>query len=56
MLKYGDALVTMALETKKGEERKEQIRENLQKLWIFFEMRLTKGIWIDYAKRYVGYI
>ncbi|WP_104743419.1 threonine ammonia-lyase [Helicobacter cinaedi] len=35
MLKYGDALVTMALETK-GEEHKEQIRENLKNYGYFF--------------------
>lgn len=35
MLKYGDALVTMALETK-GQEHKEQIRENLKKNGYFF--------------------
>lgn len=40
MLKYGDALVTMALETK-GQEHKEQIRQSL-KNYGYFLMRLTK--------------
>ena len=35
MLKYGDALVTMALETK-GQEHKEQIRESLKNYGYFF--------------------
>ena len=35
MLKYGDALVTMALETK-GQEHKEQIRQSLKNYGYFF--------------------